>query len=258
MFRGLLKATPLALIIALIACMSPPFAAAKSQKIVIGTGPEFWFDAGISPSLMPRQQPAPIALSVSGGLYTGAPAQWSLSRIPIEFDRQGILTPEDLPTCRRKLLAHSSAAAGRRACRDSIVGSGTAEVSFAIPGQAVDMAAPPVLTVFNGGSKGSITTLYVQGAIGAPLPETIVATVKVRPIDDGPYGLRAVTTIPPIDHGQVLLRGFKLNFKPRFASLRCREGTARSMLSGFSFNDGESISSEVTVTRPVSCRASAG
>ena len=62
--------------------------------------------------------------------------------------------------------------AGRRACRDSIVGSGTAESPSHIPGQAVDMLAPPVLTVFNGGSKGSITTLYVQGAIGAsPFPK---------------------------------------------------------------------------------------
>jgi hypothetical protein len=235
------------LAVGLIVWVTLPSAAAKSQTVVIGGGPYFRFDAGVSPSLLPRERPAPIALELGVGV-DGAHDLPSLSRTTIEFDRQAAIDTEGLPTCSYEYLRNSSRSSARQACRGAIVGSG--KVRIDIPG---DIAYGTVLTAFNGGTRLGVTTLFVQGEIVAPFPEVVVATVRIRSIDQGRYGLEAVTTIPPIYDGEAPLRSFYVTVD-RGVSVRCRREDLRAKLVGYSLENGETFSPSERLVTPVTCR----
>lgn len=261
--QHLLKAAPLALVALglLLAWMTPFPAAARPQRVVVGSE-ELGFDGSVSPTSLPRQRPAPIALTLSGVLPDGSASSPSLSWMVIEFDRQGLIDTEGLPACGLKQLEGASWEVAKRSCRKSIVGSGSAKVDAAIPGQITESGAPALLTIFFGGARNGVTTLYLQGALAGPIPTTVVAKEKIRPIDNGPYGYEAVTKIPPIEHESVRLLSFKLRIhrsfkleaaKHSFVSVRCRTGTVAANATSFLLQNGETFSIGSRAVKPLTC-----
>lgn len=184
--------------------------------------PEMRFDAQALPRRLPSEARAPVSMRVHGSISTAdGSLPSSLRRVEMDFDRAGAIDARGLPVCSRSKVETLSIGPLRRACRSSIVGRGTALVG--IP------SAEPVpldLTVFNGGVRGGATTLFIRasGALSTPSP----VLVTVRPIGPGagPYGLRAVAEIPPLDLSGSLI-DFELVVGRRFAD----RGVARSYLS---------------------------
>ena len=202
----------------------------------------FAIDGKVSPSALPRLRPAPIALRIAGGFDASSPPPAPLSKLTIEFDRQGAIDTEGLPVCGKKQLVNATWEVARRVCRSSIVGSGTAKVDAAIPGQAVESGAPVLLTVFNGGTREGVSSLFIDAALVGPIPTTVVATEKIKGIDDGQYGHEAVTTIPPVEHELVRRPSFELRIhRHRFVSVRCRKGSVAARTTGFTLGNGEAV-----------------
>jgi hypothetical protein len=190
----------------------------------------FELDGGVTPKALPKREMAPIALRLSAKVATEDGTQPSaLRELTIDFDKNGALNATGLPACGKSQLETRNAQAARQACRKSIVGSGTADVEVASSKQPI----PLPLTLFNGGVRNGTTTLFIRSSIAVPTPAPIIATVKLKRIHTGRYGLEAVAKIPPIAGGSGSLLDFSLEVKRLFtykgtqesyAMARCPDG----------------------------------
>ncbi len=142
----------------------------------------------------------------------------------------------------------------RKICRSAIVGSGTANFEITFP-EELSKPDPGKLVIFNGGVKAGVTTLYAVAFVTVPTPNSIVTKVKIKRIDKGPYGFRAVAEIPSIagGYGSLLDFSFKIKRlftykgtkKQSFALARCSNGHLSARVSAL-FSSGETIAGTVT------------
>lgn len=82
-----------------------------------------------------------------------------------------------LPACRLRRLEKSGVGTARRLCREAIVGTGEAHIGFA----STDTVLKAPLTLFNGGTSGVETRVFVHSAIAVPSLMPLVATGKISP-----------------------------------------------------------------------------
>jgi hypothetical protein len=83
------------------------------------------FDGGISPRVLPRGKPAPIAVSIEGkikGLAGQHPPP--LRRIRIALNRGGVLDAKGLPACRQSQIEFATGPQALAACGTALVGAG--------------------------------------------------------------------------------------------------------------------------------------
>jgi len=187
------------------------------------------FYGGVEPRLLPRDRPAPAALTIHGKFSTVEGSQPPAFREAlVDFDRAGVINARGLPVCRLGQLAKHSSQAARRTCGEALIGTGTADVEASLE------RLPATLTAFNGGTSGGTTTIFVHAALTGPFPAPSVTVVKIKKIHDGRYGSRAVWKIPPILKGRGSVRDFRLSIKRRFeyrgvkqsyVTVRCPSGT---------------------------------
>jgi len=92
---------------------------------------------------------------------------------------------------------------------------------------------PVALTLFNGGVRGSVTTLFIQSSVSLATPVPILASVKLGRISEGRYGLRATAKIPQISEGHGSVLDFRVSVERLFRSkgmnqsyvaAKCRDG----------------------------------
>ncbi len=211
------------------------------------------FNAGVLPTTLPRHTMAPLAIRIDGGfVLRNEPQSPTLREATIDFDKDGVVDATGLPVCRRAQLETLDAGNARRTCGKAIVGTGTANVAIA----SLQSGPIPIpLTLFNGGARGGTTTLFIDGVIPSSSPTPIVATVKLREIHEGPYGLQAITKIPPIadGNGSLLTVGIKVKrlftykgMKQSFAKARCSDGHLSARFNAV-FGHGEGFSEETVV-----------
>jgi hypothetical protein len=180
---------------------------------------------GVVPKELPKHEMAPVTVKLQGQISTENGTQPSaLREAMIDFDKNGAVTATGLPACGRRQLETRNTQAVRQACRKSIVGSGTADVEIASSQQLISLS----LTLFNGngGVKDGTTTLFIRSSIATPMPMPIIATVKLKKIHTGRYGLQAVTKIPPIAEGSGSLLDFSLEVKRLFTYKGTKESYA--------------------------------
>ena len=137
--------------------------------------------------------------------------------------------------------------AARRACATSMVGTGNANFRFG----SEPVSAP--LTLFNGSTReGATSKLLFQAAPPAPFAP-IVSAMKITPIPRGPYGLKAVLPIPPIDEGKGELTHFRLDIhrlfgyngvKESYATARCANRSLAARM-GLGFSGGSELTGTV-------------
>jgi hypothetical protein len=87
------------------------------------------------------------------------------------------------------------------------------------------------LTLFNGGTREGVTTVFAHGTVAVPSPIPLVAVAKVWRRQNGMEG---ALRIPPILEGDGSLLDFDLELKRRFMD----GGTERSYLAS-TCRDGE-------------------
>jgi hypothetical protein len=194
-------------------------ASALAKPEVVRVGNLFLRDnGGISPTKLPKHEPAPISAHLNARIGTvdgGHPP--AIESVTADFDKNIQVNAKGLPVCKEGQLQARSTAAAKKACPKAIVGEGEAEVEVAFPDQTPFSAKGPIV-LFNGGLHGGATVIYIQTYVSVPAPTAIVATVKITSINRGHYGLHAVAQIPPIAGGSGSVTKFKLTINRTFTS----------------------------------------
>ena len=137
--------------------------------------------------------------------------------------------------------------AAEKACKKSIIGTGQTTVEVAFPEQTpIDVNSK--LIVFNGGTSGGKTTLYIHAYFSAPVTGAIVTTVKIKKVRNGRYGLKSVATIPKIAGGSGSVKTFNLAItKKGVLTAKCPDGKLQAHATSI-FADGTKASASIIRT----------
>lgn len=189
-------------------------------------------DGGFTPRKLPRRAYAPIEFkghldvrSRRGGL---PPA---LSRAVIDFDRDGRLATQGLPSCDPALLQEATPSEARARCRGAIVGTGHIEALVSL-GSQPPTPARSLLTIFNGPREEGHPTAILHARTTEPVVQNfaIVVPIKRRA---GDFRYRATIELPTIVAGRGALthldvkvgRRYRFGGKKRsYISARCSDG----------------------------------
>jgi len=169
-------------------------------------------DGGVSPKALPKTKFAPVTVRVQGQISTAEGIHPPAFReATIDFDKNGTINTTGLPVCKANQLEARDTAAAKKVCGSTIVGSGSGQIEIAFPEQKpIPVTAP--ITVFNGGTAGGKTTLFIHTFITVPAPTAVVTTVTIKKIHAGRYGLRTVSKIPVIAGGSGSVLSFDIKF----------------------------------------------
>lgn len=219
----------------------------RSGNLILG------IDGGVTPRALPKGKMAPITLEASGQLRTSDGSHPPTTKtVTVDFDKHGMINARGLPVCTAGKLQSRDTKAAIGACPDAIVGRGHTSVEVALAESRPFVAKGP-LVLFNGGVRGGTTTIYIHAYVSVPAPTAIVTKVKIHGIHKGPYGTRAIATIPKIAGGAGSLTAFAFTIHRMFSRhgkrqsyllARCANGHFRAhatLLAG----DGSRISGSI-------------
>ncbi len=206
--KGILRWMPFGAVVVLIVA-----GVAAAKPLVMRAGNlSLTADAVVLPLERPRDDFAPAFFKARGELTTiDGTHPPALREVVADLDGDGALDPVGLPTCSFGQLVARDVATVRRICGKAIVGTGVGWGEVAFPEQAPIPARSPI-TLFNGGVKGGVTTIFIHGFITVPTPAAIVSTIRISKVHHGRYGLRAVMTVPRIAGGSGSITRFTLGF----------------------------------------------
>jgi hypothetical protein len=226
-------------------------AAGSKEEVTVGnlkvkTG------GGFSPKTLSKTKQTPIALTAEGHISTlDGTHPPAVKEVLIETDKNGAINVKGYPTCKSGQLQSRDTTAAEKACKTALVGTGTttAEVEFAEQ-KPIDVNSK--LLVFNGGSSGGTTTLYIHAYFSAPVSGAIVTTVKIKKISNGRYGLLSTASIPKIAGGAGSITDFQLKIDKKFTykgkkvsvlTAKCADGKLQAHATAV-FADGTKASTE--------------
>lgn len=190
-------------------------------------------DGGVSPKALPKTKMAPVTVHVKGQISSasgGHPA--AFREAEIDFDKNGTIETTGLPTCKGNELEARNTKDALKVCGDAEVGSGSGKIEISFPEQNPIAVNAPI-TVFNGGTKGGKTTLYIHTFITVPVPSAVVTTVTIKKVKKGRYGLNTVSKVPVIAGGSGSVLAFDINFGKKYSykgkqmsyiSAKCTDG----------------------------------
>jgi hypothetical protein len=173
-------------------------------------------NGGISPTTLPRHGQAPISARIEGKIgTTDGSHPPAVKTVIADIDKTIQLNTRGLPTCPEGRLEAQPTAAARQACPEAIVGTGEGEVEVAFPEQ-MPFSAKGKLLIFNGGTQGGATRLFIHTYVSVPTPTAVIATVTLTRIHRGHFGMHAVAQIPVIAGGAGSVTMFKFNIGRSF------------------------------------------
>jgi hypothetical protein len=214
-------------------------------------------DGGVSPKKLPRKKYAPVTVRVRGQISaadgTHPPA---FRELVADFDKNGKINTKGLATCKSGQLVARDTTSAKRVCGKSVVGSGKGTIEISFPEQKpIPVTAP--ITVFNGGTKGGKTTLYIHTFITVPVPSAVVTTVTIKKVKKGRYGLSTVSKIPVIAGGSGSVLTFDIKFhrtykykgkKQSYFLARCTDGKFKArIIKALLRNEAEGPRTQTTV-----------
>jgi len=221
--------------------------AEKPVKVVAGNL-ELTFNGGFTPKALSKTKLTPITLNVSGKIRTKDGSHPpAMKEFDLETDKNGAINVKGLPVCTASKLQSQDTKHAEAICKTAIIGSGTTTAEIAFPEQA-PIPAKSKIIAFNGGFKGGTTTIFIHAYLTVPTPAAVVATVKVKKISNGRYGLSSITTIPKIAGGSGSVTDFSLTInKKGVLTAKCPDGKLQAHGTAI-FTDGTRASAEVIRT----------
>lgn len=225
---------------------------AGAAKVRVGTL-VLTADGGFTPQLLPKRSYAPISFQGHADIKTtnGAPPP-PLTRIRLDFDRDGLLTTAGLAACPPSRIEAATPKQARRACAGALVGTGHVGAAISLPGRSrIDVSSP--LSLFNGPRQEGNPTVIAHAQTTVPAVQTYVMVVPVERLRSRYYGYRATLDLPEIAGGYGALthidakvgRRYRAGGAERsYISARCSD----SILETFgyvSFADGTVISGSI-------------
>lgn len=221
-------------------------------------------NGGISPLRLPRNRPAPVAITLAGSIATadGSPLPRA-QRIELALAGRGLLDTRGLAVCPRGRLRNADGRQALERCSGSLVGHGSLEAQVVVPHQA-PIAVRGSLLAFNGRTAKGGRAVWVH-VFAADPPVSIVLPFVVRRRPGG-FRTALVATVPRSVGSLTHLAGFRITLARRFTY----RGVRRSYISAscpvppaltagflsfasatYSFADGRRL----TVDAVRSCRA---
>jgi len=174
------------------------------------------FGANVAPKKLPKHRYAPIALHINGKIKTSDGTHPSAFReATVDIDRNGRINTRGVPVCRGGQLEARDTKAARRVCGKAIVGRGSAHAEISFPEQKSIRVASPLL-IFNGGTKGGKTTMYIHTFLTVPVPAPVVTTITIKKIHKGRFGYRTLARVPVIAGGSGSALDFSFTILKKF------------------------------------------
>jgi hypothetical protein len=238
-------------LVGLIAISVAGIASAAGEKPVTAEAGniKFTFNGGFSPTKLPKKKMAPIVLSASGQIATkDGTHPPALKTVEVETDKNGSINTKGVPVCKSGQLQSRDTKAAEKVCKSAIIGTGTTNVEIQFPEQN-PIPVNSKLLVFNGGTSGGKTTLFIHAYITVPTPAAIVTTVKIKKIHKGRYGLLSVASIPKIAGGSGSVKSFSLKVgnKKKVLAAKCPDGKLQAHATSI-FADGTKVSAGIVRT----------
>jgi hypothetical protein len=199
-----------AAVTAAVLCLVGPAAAEVSQQGHLITT----FNGGLSPTTLPRETPAPVAVSVGGTFKTNAGAPLpQLRTISVAINGAGQLDDSGLPVCKVSAIQPATEGNARQLCHRSIVGNGHVDVGVHLENQE-PFTVHANLLAFNGptehGHKVILAQVYAKNPPGA-----FVLTFKLKK-QPGLFGTVMSTTLPPSAQPWAYLTSFEMTLHRQF------------------------------------------
>lgn len=172
------------------------------------------FAGKFSPTKLPRQGDAPIAVTVGGTIATtdGAPPP-QLQGIEIAINRAGRFDPAGLPTCTYAQIQPSTTAAAQAACGPAKVGEGAFAANVVLPEQS-PFPSQGKIVAFNGVQGGKPVILaHVYGTEPVPLSYTLL--LRMTPAK-GTWGTVLSASLPAVTSDVAYITGISLTLNRRF------------------------------------------
>jgi hypothetical protein len=190
-------------------------------------------DGNITPQVLPKGRLAPMGIWGSARLATTDGSHPpALEGSVFEGDKDVVVSVEGLPVCRIVQLRAVETKKAEAACGDAILGRGSATVEVAFPEQKPFDSTGPLI-FFNGGERNGVIRVLAYSYVSVPAPTAVIATVEIKRVNEGPFGLRVETRVPRIAGGAgsfvaakfSLRRSYTYHRKPRSViSGRCPDG----------------------------------
>ena len=227
------------------------FAGGEKPIVVRAGNLVLTLNGGVSPKALPSTKLAPIALHFSATIATADGSHPpALKELNVDTGPSGAIDTSGIPVCNKSKLEATNTAAAEKACPGAIVGTGSTEVSVEFP-ESTPFSAKGPLVVFNGGTKGGKTLIYIHAYVAVPAPTAIVETVTISKEHKGPYNLHAEGPVPLIAGGSGSITSFELTINRRgYLLASCVGGRFFAHVTA-AFRNGTDVAGTVTRT----CRA---
>jgi hypothetical protein len=153
------------------------------------------FDGGIAPHALPRNELAPVTVSIDSSFKSteGADPPPQLRKISIGINRAGKIYDRGLPTCRVRKIQPATIRAAKKICRSAIVGSGHVQARIHLANQPPFTFKGPML-VFHAKPAGGNRRLLAQ-VYGRKPPSAFVLNFKIVE-GPGQFGTVIKTSLP--------------------------------------------------------------
>ncbi len=175
--------------VAAIAALVTPLATAERSQVgnlIVS------LNGGIHPRKLPRHDPAPVGVHLSGRVVTADKTPVPrVNWIRLELAWRGILHTKGLPVCPQSRLAGRLSAQAMRACGSALVGKGELSAEIFVPYQD-PFGITAHLLVFNGKSKTGRPEVLVHAFTADP-PVSFVIPFTVHKVSR--YKTILITTI---------------------------------------------------------------
>lgn len=211
--------------IALVAIALLAAASATQGELVQVKNLRISFDARFKPHALPRDRPAPIEVTIKGGITTADHSHPPpLRRLELALNRHGRVSTAGLPVCSRPQLQSTTTEAALALCGAALVGQGKFGADLAFTQGAVPVSG--TILVFNSrlGGKPALM-LHLYGTV--PVRATFVLPLTIGQRRHGDFGTVVSATIPKLAGGLGSISRVEVTLGRRYAV----NGERRSFLS---------------------------
>jgi hypothetical protein len=186
---------------------------------VMPGGVDAKFAARFSPQRLSKSERTPLSPWVSMRFeeVEGAYRLPALEEFEIEEDRHLQLNLNGVPVCSP---GNRDEPPIKQRCKMALIGSGNMETDFFFP-ETASITTQGEVTIYNGGRRNGVRTLYMDTSVVIPKPAEIVIKVEVRHSDLGRYGLKLVGSVPKIAGGSGSVASLEWRFHKSIFSATC-------------------------------------
>ncbi len=176
------------------------------------------FETTVAPTLLPVKTYAPVTLAYSMDFGATEGSEYgTAARIRLDLDSDFSFYVDPVPQCSLTQLENTTTSTAREECPASILGMGTADMVYTLPGQG-PMPASGDVTVFRALAPQPSVVIHLY--LAAPAPHTLIMESLIY---GTPQGTALSFDIPPISGGYGLLTHFDFGMS-RVTHARCGDG----------------------------------